>query len=76
MRIRILLVGLFAFLPFAASAAPVVGAAAPDFSFQGENGATYRLADYIETGGKTQAGSEAGRRGVVLAWFPKAFTSG
>jgi peroxiredoxin len=76
MRIRILLAGLLAFVPFAASAAPEVGSAAPDFSFVGEDGSVYRLADYIETGGKTDARREGGRGGVVIAWFPKAFTSG
>jgi hypothetical protein len=40
------------------------GDRAPDFSLQGSDGRTYRLADYI------------GRSAVVLAWFPKAFTGG
>jgi hypothetical protein len=40
------------------------GDRAPDFSLQGSDGRIYRLADYI------------GRRAVVLAWFPKAFTGG
>ena len=48
----------------AIAAAPEVGARAPDFRFAGEDGRTYRLADY------------AGKKGVVLAWFPKAFTPG
>ncbi len=51
-------------------AAPEVGALAPDFSFEGEGGATYRLADYTKPEGTKQG------RGVVIAWFPKAFTPG
>ena len=41
-----------------------VGDAAPDFSLAGSDGRTYRLADF------------KGKKGVVLAWFPKAFTGG
>ena len=40
-----------------------VGDPAPDFTLQGTDGKTHHLADLK---GKT----------VVLAWFPKAFTSG
>ena len=40
-----------------------VGDAAPDFELQGSDGNTPRLADMK---GET----------VVIAWFPKAFTSG
>jgi peroxiredoxin Q/BCP len=46
----------------AAELAP--GAKAPDFALPGSDGRTHRLADH------------AGKRGVVLAWFPKAFTPG
>jgi peroxiredoxin Q/BCP len=50
---------------FASSAfALEVGQKAPDFQLQGSDGKTYSLADF------------AGKRGFVLAWFPKAFTSG
>ena len=41
-----------------------VGDMAPDFSLQATDGNTYRLSDF------------RGQRAVVLAWFPKAFTSG
>lgn len=41
-----------------------VGDDAPPFKLQGSDGNTYQLADYT------------GQRAVVLAWFPKAFTSG
>jgi peroxiredoxin Q/BCP len=58
-------------LTFAASAAfaqtPVelkVGDAAPDFTLQGTDGKTHKLADY------------KGKTAVVVAWFPKAFTAG
>ena len=41
-----------------------VGQPAPDFDLQGSDGKRYALADFV------------GKRGFVLAWFPKAFTSG
>jgi peroxiredoxin Q/BCP len=41
-----------------------VGDAAPAFSLPGSDGKTHSLAD------------SAGKRTVVLAWFPKAFTGG
>lgn len=40
------------------------GDPAPDFSLPGSDGKTYRLRDY------------RGKRPVVVAWFPKAFTGG
>ncbi len=40
------------------------GDQAPAFSLPGSDGKTYSLADY------------KGRKTVVLAWFPKAFTAG
>jgi len=40
------------------------GDLAPGFSLPGSDGKTYVLADY------------RGKRPVVLAWFPKAFTGG
>ena len=51
-----------AFPAAAADLAP--GARAPDFTLLGSDGREYRLADFV------------GRQGLVLAWFPKAFTSG
>src|SRR3954466_6075041 len=41
-----------------------VGDKAPDFTLQGSDGKTYKLADF------------KGKQAVVLAWFPKALTSG
>ncbi len=43
---------------------PQVGDPAPDFELEASDGNTYRLADY------------RGDRAVVVAWFPKAYTSG
>ena len=40
------------------------GDRAPEFALAGSDGRTYRLSDFI------------GRKPVVLAWFPKAFTGG
>jgi peroxiredoxin Q/BCP len=47
-----------------ALAAPGVGDPAPDFSLMGSDGRLHSLSEY------------RGRKGVVLAWFPKAFTPG
>ena len=41
-----------------------VGDMAPAFSLQGSDGKTHTLAEH------------RGKRAVVLAWFPKAFTAG
>jgi peroxiredoxin Q/BCP len=43
---------------------PAVGDVAPGFVLAGSDGETYDLADY------------RGRKVVVVAWFPKAFTGG
>ncbi|MET0850487.1 MAG: redoxin domain-containing protein [Candidatus Rokuibacteriota bacterium] len=40
------------------------GARAPEFRLAGSDGREYALSDLV------------GKRGVVLAWFPKAFTAG
>jgi peroxiredoxin Q/BCP len=52
---------LLAALP---AAALDVGAPAPDFELQASDGKTYRLSDF------------KGRQAIVLAWYPKAYTSG
>ncbi len=60
-----LLAGLCLALGAAASAADLgPGEPAPPFSLVGSDGKTYTLSDY------------KGKEAVVLAWFPKAFTSG
>ena len=41
-----------------------VGDPAPDFSLKASDGKTYKLADF------------KGKKPVVIAWFPKAFTGG
>jgi peroxiredoxin Q/BCP len=47
-----------------AVAAPSVGDRAPDFSLTSADGETVALSQFV------------GKRGVVLAWFPRAFTPG
>ena len=51
-------------LPGLAIAAPEIGDPAPDFSLQGSDGNTYSLEKLM------------GNRGIVIAFFPKAFTGG
>jgi thioredoxin-dependent peroxiredoxin len=41
-----------------------VGDPAPDFTLQASDGKTYTLSEF------------RGKKAVVLAWFPKAFTGG
>ena len=48
----------------ALAAPPKVGDKAPDFKLQASDGKEYSLADF------------AGKKAVVIAWFPKAFTGG
>ena len=55
--------GLMLFGGGAAAAELKAGDPAPEFALAGTDGKTYRLSDLK---GRT----------VVLAWFPKAFTSG
>jgi thioredoxin-dependent peroxiredoxin len=43
---------------------PEVGAPAPDFTLQASDGKMYSLSDF------------KGKKAVVIAWFPKAFTRG
>ena len=45
-------------------AGPAVGDKAPAFSLEGSDGTTHALEKHL------------GERPVVIAWFPKAFTSG
>jgi thioredoxin-dependent peroxiredoxin len=52
------------FRPEPASRALEPGDVAPLFSLVGSDGRSYRLIDYRD------------RSAVVIAWFPKAFTSG
>jgi len=61
-----LILGAAAAFALAASAeAPLrPGDNAPDFSLRGSDGKTHSLAE------------NKGKRPVVLAWFPKAFTGG
>jgi len=50
--------------PTRADAELKVGDKAPEFSMKGSDGKTYQLSDF------------KGKKAVVLAWFPKAFTGG
>ena len=62
----LLLAAVVIAVPVAATAAgPEVGDPAPEFELQGSDGNTYTLAGMLAEG-----------HGVVLAWFPKAFTPG
>lgn len=58
------LLGVWLALTAAPAVALQVGDPAPDFTLPGSDGQTHRLADYL------------GKQTVVLAWFPKAYTSG
>ncbi len=67
MRVQImnwLLIALTILLPGLAIAAPEIGDPSPDFSLQGSDGNTYSLEKLM------------GNRGIVIAFFPKAFTGG
>lgn len=63
MLIRSLLLPLLACFSIAVSALEA-GDAAPDFTLAASDGKTYRLADF------------KGKQAFVIAWFPKAYTSG
>jgi peroxiredoxin Q/BCP len=59
--------GLLAASPLFAAEEPkplAAGDPAPAFALPGSDGRTHALADYV------------GKKAVVLAWFPKAFTGG
>ena len=45
-------------------AKPTMGDQAPDFALKGSDGVLYKLSDFV------------GKKAVVVAWFPKAFTGG
>jgi len=65
MNLRSLLAAFFVWVPLVAAAAgPDIGEPIPDFAFEGEGGVLYQRADFV------------GKKGVVIAWFPKAFTPG
>ena len=58
------LIWLLVALPGFTFAAPEIGDPAPDFSMQGSDGNTYSLQQLV------------GSSGIVIAFFPKAFTGG
>jgi len=61
----ILTLALFAAIAASAQSAELkVGDVAPDFSLAASDGNTYKLGDF------------KGKKAVVVAWFPKAFTGG
>ena len=60
-----MLVAVFGLAALPVAAAELkVGDPAPDFTLKASDGKTYKLSDF------------RGKQAVVLAWFPKAFTSG
>ena len=65
MKLKAILAAAGALLSSLAPAAELQpGDVAPDFSLAASDGKTYKLSDY------------KGKQAVVVAWFPKAFTSG
>lgn len=65
MKIPLLIITLALAVPqIVFSQAADVGDDAPDFSLMGSDGVTYKLSDL------------KGKKAVVVAWFPKAFTGG
>ena len=59
--------GLLSLTPFLSAGEPrplAAGDPAPAFSLQGSDGKSHSLSDFL------------GKKVVVLAWFPKAFTGG
>ncbi|WP_439106742.1 peroxiredoxin [Congregibacter sp.] len=62
--LRAMLISVLSVFAVSANAELKVGDMAPDFSLEASDGKTYQLADY------------RGEQAVVLAWFPRAFTSG
>ena len=65
MKRFISILAIFAVATVLSVAEPLkVGDQAPDFSLKGSDGKTYKLSDF------------KGKKPVVIAWFPKAFTPG
>jgi peroxiredoxin Q/BCP len=64
MKTLLTVIALSAVCTSVALAAPEVGDKAPDFKLQASDGKEYSLSDF------------AGKKAVVIAWFPKAFTRG
>ena len=65
MKYILLVCALFAFATGNFAAEPLKsGDEAPDFALKGSDGKTYRTQDF------------EGKKPLVVAWFPKAFTSG
>lgn len=64
LALSLLSVSIMASMTSVAFAALEVGDEAPPFELQASDGNSYRLADY------------RGKQAVVVAWFPRAFTSG
>jgi peroxiredoxin Q/BCP len=58
------LLGFFGLISSAGAADLAPGDRAPAFTLAGSDGREYRLSDFV------------GKQGLVLAWFPKAFTAG
>jgi thioredoxin-dependent peroxiredoxin len=63
-RLRAALLGALLAAGSAQAADLAPGAKAPEFSLAGSDGREHHLSDSV------------GKEGVVLAWFPKAFTAG
>ncbi len=64
LRTSFALVTMLGAVTAVAAAELKVGDMAPDFKLQASDGKTYQLSDF------------KGKKAVVVAWFPKAFTSG
>jgi peroxiredoxin Q/BCP len=63
--LKSMVAALMAALVLNVAAAPLkVGDTAPDFNLKGSDGKTYKLSDF------------KGKQAVVVAWYPKAMTSG
>ena len=63
-RLAMMVLAVAAAGTLAGAAELAVGDPAPDFKLMASDGKTYRLSDF------------KGKKAVVIAWFPRAFTSG